>query len=270
MSSQSFGGKIIKTDDGWMTFLILTLVLLSTSFFTLNYLKIQAESYLVPLQEELIDGDDSGFGVFDIRDDDDKPREETSSGGYVEAPKDLKTLLEEKKRAESVKRDEDTRPSLDDYETSFETEEVSDGGVPMSTAAVVKDAFFVVNHAFTYDNVFNPEEAYDTTFSEGTTIYLFVEMYNLQEDLNGDIDLAIDFLLKNEDNRVIPGYDAQDLVVYKGKPPYKDGYFLARMRIPLGLDFNPGKYYTDLVIRDKVSGKIRKEKYLFRIRQETI
>ena len=163
----------------------------------------------------------------------------------------------------------ETRPDDEDLEfKNIETSglEENEEGVK----GVIKDSFFVVNHVFTYDKVFKPEDSGESTFVTGVTMYLFVEMYNLQEDSNGEIDIGIDFKLKDADDQTLAGYDARDLVVFKGKPPYKDGYFLARMSIPLGEDFAVGKYYTDLVIKDKVSAKTRQEKYVFRIKAPTL
>lgn len=263
MIQPQYQTRVIKTNDGWMTFLIITLILLVSSFYTIYYLNMKLISVIDPIEDNIYKKD-----VTKIFEQKEEQQQKVTEEGYPEETKDFKTLLEEKRRTESLERTQ-SRPSSE----SLTMKNIETAGLKTSeetgVSAVIKDSFFVVNHVFTYDSTFKSEDAGESTFVKDVTIYLFVEMYNLQEDSNGEIDLGIDFKLKDGSDLTISGYDARDLVVFKGKPPYKDGYFLARMTIPLG-DFEIGKYYTDLLIKDKVSDKTRAEKYVFRIKDPTL
>lgn len=264
--------RVIKTNDGWMTFLVITLILLVSSFFTINYLRMKADFYMDPISEKVEKAVKTNYNdplkafeekekkrsatVKDIIDEDDEE-------------KSIQEILAEKRRLGKIETSDQKRPKennlgLDQMDTrdlekdTFETRDLMQG------------SFFVVNHVFTYENVFKSDDPGEATFLAGSNVFLFVEMYNLQEDLNGEIDIAIDFMLLDGNNDVIPGYDMEDLVVYKGKPPYKEGYFLARMTIPLGKSFEPGKYYVDILIRDKVSDVNRKEVWVMRVEEPSL
>ncbi|PLW79398.1 hypothetical protein C0585_07895 [Candidatus Woesearchaeota archaeon] len=260
---QNYGTQIIKTNDGWMTFLIITLLLLTASFYSVYYLNLKAQFDVVT-----VDGESSAFPSFDSIFDGGDGDDTTDRTERTTERKDFATLLEEKRMAEAAEQ-EDNRLSDD----AFSTEEFIDEGLVEDEEFiddVLENGFFVVNHIFTYNSIFKSGEANNNQFSPGATAYLFVEMYNLQEDINGNISLSIHFTLRNEANQIIRGYDVEDLVVYVGKPPYKDGYFLARIVIPIDSSFTSGKYYTDLVIKDGVSGQVRPEKYMFRIKEPTL
>jgi hypothetical protein len=263
--------KIIKTNDGWLVFLTITMILLLTSFFTINFLRIKAQNFIDPLSEriskKILKTDYSDpLKAFEEKE---MKKTKVKDSGYPEEKKDLKQLLADKRRLANLENEEVLVPltenlgleninTLDLEENDFQTKDL------------MGDSFFVVNHIFTYEQTFKSEDAGEATFLSGTKVYLFVEMYNLQEDSEGEIDIAIDFMLQDENRKIIPGYDTEDLVVFNGKPPYKEGYFLARMSIPLEADFKPGKYYTDILIRDKNSEVNRKEVWVLRIKEPTL
>ncbi|OVE74820.1 hypothetical protein BVX95_01110 [archaeon D22] len=224
---------------------------------------MKAESYIEP--PTTIGEVDETLKVFE---DKQEKIEIDSEDGYPEKPKDLKSLLEEKKRNAALDQDSGRVNSNAKLEVNEEALDLPKKDFEASE--VMEKSFFIVHHAFSYDDIFESGDTGETIFRRGSIIYLYVEMYNLQEDSNGEIDLAIDFKLKDSNDKTLPGYDAPALVVFTGKPPYKDGYFLARMSIPLSEAFTEGKYYTDLIIKDKVSGVKRAEKYVFRIEEVTL